>query len=86
MIRSLIKIQQYPQFGHMTTSTLQLREFDKTLLVVSWIEIITSEPLCQNTFILTSSRVANQNSAGIVKIEIMLIEITFKGSAKNKKN
>ena len=41
MITSLIEIQELPNFGHMTTSTIRLESCDKALLVKSWTEIMT---------------------------------------------
>ena len=65
-----------PNFGHMTTSTLQLESGGNILLGKSWTEIMTSQPLFQNTFILKRPRVAN--FTGIMKIATMFIKTTFK--------
>ena len=50
---------ELPNFGHMTTFTIWFESHDKILLVVSWTEIVTSQPLHQNVFILRRSKVAN---------------------------
>ena len=55
----------------------------KTLLAMSWIEIITSQPLFQNTFVLRSPRV--DNFAEIIKFGTMFIKTTLKDSKKNEK-
>ena len=49
---------------------------------MSWIEIITSQPLFQNTFVLRSPRV--DNLAEIIKIATMFIKTTLKDSKKLK--
>ena len=49
---------------------------------MSWIEIVTSEPLYQ---IFSLRRPGVANSAGIIIIAIMLIETTFYRLNKNKK-
>ena len=41
MITSLIEMLEFPNFGHMTTSTILSKSRDKILLVVSWTEIMT---------------------------------------------
>ena len=60
----------------MTISTLQLESGDNILLGKSWAEIMTSQPLLQNTFILKRRGVAN--FTGIMKIATMFIKTTFK--------
>ena len=50
---------ELPNFGHMTTFTIWFESHEKILLVVSWTEIVTSQPLYQNVFILRRSKVAN---------------------------
>ena len=67
---------ELPNFGHMTTSTIQ---HDKMFLVTSLGEIITS---FQNTFILRRSGVAN--FADIIKVATMFIKTTLKDSKKSK--
>ena len=42
MITSLTEMLELPNFVHMTTFTLLLESRDKTLLVQSWTEIMTS--------------------------------------------
>ena len=49
---------------------------------MSWAEILTSEPLFQNTFILRRPGVAN--FAEIIKTETMFIKTIFKDSKKVK--
>ena len=56
---------ELPNFGHMTTSTIQ---YDKIFLVTPLGEIITS---FQNTFILRRSRVAN--FADIMKVAFLTL-------------
>ena len=48
----MIEMLQLPNFGHMNTSTTKFESRDKTLLVRSSTEIITSQPSFQNTVIL----------------------------------
>ena len=45
MTASLIEMLVLPNFGHMTTSTMQFDSRDKMLLLTSWSEIMTSQPL-----------------------------------------
>ena len=42
MINSLVEMIELPNFGHMTTSTIQSESRDKILLMTSWIEAIMS--------------------------------------------
>ena len=42
MIASFVEMLDLPNFGHMTTFTLSFESRDKTLLVTSWTEIMTS--------------------------------------------
>ena len=42
MITSLKEIQELPNFGHMTASTLKFESRDKILLVTSWTGIMMS--------------------------------------------
>ena len=72
-----------PNFGHIIKSTIWFESRDKVLLVTSWTEVLTSEPLFQNTIILRKPRVANL--AGIIKITTMFIKITIKGWKKVKR-
>ena len=65
-----------PNFGHMTTSTMLFVSHDKTWLVMSWAEILTSQSLFQNAFILRRSRVTN--IADIIKISTIFIKKTVK--------
>ena len=41
MITSLIEYVELPNFGHMTTSTIQFESHDKVLLMKSWTETMT---------------------------------------------
>ena len=45
-----------------------------------WADIVTPQPLFQNTFILKSPRVAN--SADLIKIATMIIKTAFKDSKR----
>ena len=82
MIISFVEMLELPNYGHMTTSTIQFELCDKFLLVTSWTETMISKPLFQNTFILRSPRVAN--FADITRIATMFIKTTFKDSKKLK--
>ena len=57
-------------FGHMTTFTTWFGPRDKVLLVASWTEIMMSQPLYQNVFILIRSTVAN--FADIINLQPLL--------------
>ena len=83
MITSLIEILQVPNFGHMTTSTVSFESRDKILLVTSWIEIMTSQLLFQNTLILRRPRVVNFTD--VIKIKIKFMKTTYKDSKKVKR-
>ena len=50
MITSLREMLELPSFGHMTVFTICYESLDKILLVRSWTEIMTSQPLLQHTF------------------------------------
>ena len=41
MITYLIEMLELPQFGHMTTSTIQFDSRDKILLMTSWTQNMT---------------------------------------------
>ena len=73
---------ELPNLGHMNTSTIQFESRDKILLMASWTETMTSQPLFQNTFHLRRPRVAF--FANIIKIVTVFIETIFKGSKKVK--
>ena len=73
---------ELPNFGHMTTFTIWFESRDKILLVASWTEIMTSQPLYENAFILRRPTVAN--FADIIKIPT-IIKKTFKDSKKVKR-
>ena len=66
MITSVMVMLELPNFGHMTTFTICFESHDKNLLVVSRTEIMTSQSLYQNAFILRRRKVAN--FANIIKI------------------
>ena len=83
MITSLIEILELPNFGHMTISTTQFESRDKILFVTSWSEIMTSQPLLQNTFILRRPGVAI--FPDIIDIVTMVIKTIFKDSRKVKR-
>ena len=57
-------------FGHMTTFTTWFGSRDKILLVASWTEIMMSQPLYENAFILRRPTVAN--FADIIKIPAII--------------
>ena len=78
MITSLKEMLELPNFGRITTSTIQFESRDKKLLVTSWIEIMTPKPFFQNSFILRRSREAN--FADIIKIATIFNKTTFKDS------
>ena len=42
MITSHIEMVELPNFGHMTTSTIQSELRDKILLMTSWVETMMS--------------------------------------------
>ena len=69
-------------FGHMTIFAIWFESHDKIPLVALWTEIMTSQPLHQNAFILRRSTVAN--FADIIKIAT-IIKKTFKDSKKVKR-
>ena len=74
MITSLREMLELPSFGHMTVSTICYESLDKILLVRSWTEIMTSQPLLQHTFNLR--RPVEANFADIIKIGTTLIKTT----------
>ena len=80
MITSLIEMLKLPNFDHMTISRMQFESRGKIMLVTSWTEIMTSQPLFQNVFILRRPRVANFDD--IIKIATMFVKKTFKDSKK----
>ena len=65
MITSLTEMLELPNLDHMTKSTY-LSHVKNFLLVTSWTEIMMSQPLLQNTFVLRKARV--DNVANIIKI------------------
>ena len=69
---------ELPNFGHMNTSTKKFGLCDKILLLSSLTEIMTSQALFQITS--NSRRQGVVNFADIIKIEIMLIKLTYKDS------
>ena len=42
MITSLIEMLEPPNFGHMTTCTIEFESHDKILLVTSWTKAVAS--------------------------------------------
>ena len=56
----------------MNTSTIEFQSRDKILFLTTWTEIITSQPLFQNTFILR--RPGAVNYPDIIKLAIILIK------------
>ena len=79
MITSLIVMLELPNFGQMTTFTIWFESRDKILLATSWTEMIASQPLYQNAFILRRPTAANFTD--IIKIPI-IIKKAFKDSKK----
>ena len=73
-----------PNLGHMSTSTILFESRDKILLVMSRTEIMISQSLFPNTFILRRPRVATFGD--IIKIVTMFIETIFKDYEKSLKN
>ena len=71
---------ELPNFGHMTTFTLQLESRDKILLVTSYTEIMTLKHFLQKAFILWRPGVAM--FADIIKIVTMFIKTILKDSRK----
>ena len=59
----------------MIKSTIYFRSEDKNLLVTSWTELTTSQPLFQSTFILRRCSVAN--FADIIKLQPSLLKQTL---------
>ena len=59
MITSFIEMLELPNFGHLTATTILFESRDKILLVTSLAEVMTSQPLFLNTFILRRPRIAN---------------------------
>ena len=53
----------------MNTSTIEFQSRDKILFLTTWAEIITSQPLFQNTFILRRPGAVNYPD---IKITIIL--------------
>ena len=74
---------ELPNSGHLAACTMQFEPRDKILLVTPWKNTMTSQSLFQNAFILRKAGVTNFND--IIKIAIMLIKTTFKGSIKHKR-
>ena len=56
----------------MNTSTIEFQSHDKILFLTTWTEIITSQPLLQNTFILRRSGAVNYPD--IIKLATILIK------------
>ena len=75
---SLIETLELPNFSHMTTSRIQFELCSKILFATSWREIMTPQPLFQNTFIVREPLVAI--FAEIIKIVTMFIEPILKDS------
>ena len=74
---------QLPNFGHMNTSTTLFESRDKTLLVTSSTEIMTSYPSFQKTVILRRPGVVIFTD--IIKIIIRFIKQIFQDSRKAKR-
>ena len=66
----------------MTTSTIKFESHDKISLVTSWTEVMMSQHLFQNTYVLRT-RVAN--FVDIIKIITVFIKTIFKDSKKVKR-
>ena len=74
---------ELPNFGHMTTPTIQFYSTDKCCWW-GYRQIVTSEPLFSNTVTERSSGEAN--FVDINKITIMLIKAVFENSLGIKRN
>ena len=74
---------ELPNIGHMNTSTIYLESCHKILSVTSSNEIMTSQPLFQNTVILRRHGVAI--FADNIKIIRRIIKKKFKDSRKIKR-
>ena len=59
MITSVTVMLVLLNLGHMTTFTNDLSHVIKIVLVASWTEILTSQPLDENGFILRGPTAAN---------------------------
>ena len=59
MITSFIEMLELPNFGHLNATTILFESRDKILLMTSLAEVMTSQPLFLNTFILRRPRIAN---------------------------
>ena len=83
MITSLIEMLDLRNFGQMTKPTISLEPRDKALSLTSWTNIMMSQPLFQNIFILRRSRVAIL--ADIIRVVTMFIRVVYelKKSQKN---
>ena len=66
----------------MTTSKTKLKPRGKIFLVKSWTEIMTSEPLIENTVIFKRQGVAN--FADIIKLQLRLSKEPLKTQIKLK--
>ena len=78
----LIEMLELPNFGHMNTSTIYLESCHKVLSVTSSTEIMTLQPLLQNTAILRRHGVAI--FADNIKFISRIIKKIFKDSEKLK--
>ena len=78
----LIEMLELPNFGHMNTSTIYLESCRKVLSVTSSTEIMTLQPLLQNTAILRRHGVAI--FADNIKFISRIIKKIFKDSEKLK--
>ena len=78
MITFLTETLESTNFGHMTLSTIL---FYKILLVTSWAEIITSQPLFQNICVLRKFGVAIFADI-IIKIVTIFVRTISKYSNK----
>ena len=67
----------------MPITTIKFESLDKNLSVTSWTEIMTSQNLFQNTFILRKPRVAI--FVDIIKIVTTFIKKIFKDSENAKR-
>ena len=63
----------------MNTSTIEFQSRDKILFLTTWTEIITSQPLFQNTFILRRPGAVNYPD---IKITIILIKNEMRHKSK----
>ena len=83
VITSLIKMLEWPNFGHMNKSTILIESRDEIILVTSRTGVMTPWPLFQNAVILRTPGVAI--FVDTIKIITRFIKKIFKVSEKVKR-